>query len=534
MRMNRHCFALTFLLVWSPISILTFNPLIPQQNCYFQSHNHRLNCQCDHADDSASLTLRMKYYVFEEEIKTVQISRCKDLVLILDLKRVSASDFQFKFKQIATLKMEEIRFENTFVKQQTLELNFDNVDLILFQNLQIEDAIKIKVRNAREAHFIDSYFERLPKKGLDFSRIRKVNIDNTTFRNVSPQSISIEKVRKATIANNQMNLDSKDVVQVKDKSRVIVSCNRFINQRIDPECTKTTTKPKVETTTPGYKYRPNYNNIYVTEREPEFGKTREELWNELIIGIIAGAMIILISILVIICMVLLTKRKRRRLCESRRPSTAMVIDEVRGGHHGMEEERAGAISMTTEESMSVDEEKKEEEQKKEEQKSLIKEEEDEFKLGKEVNIVEDPVVADDEDEDDEKPKFVTPVYLEEIQKNKIFTQQKSLLDRKRRAPLPPQMPAQIPKPPVVTKAEAEDPMGESSRTESEEDIERRKREEEIEQMVEQVFLEKKKEQEEDVEGLEDVMENGEEEEQEDEEVNDVKSLSDLEQKPIEV
>lgn len=75
-------------------------PLIMQQSCYYQEYNKRLTCKCEGWDTRAYLYLRMKYYVFKRgnEIRSVHLEHCEELLISLDLRDVDATNFPIHFR----------------------------------------------------------------------------------------------------------------------------------------------------------------------------------------------------------------------------------------------------------------------------------------------------------------------------------------------------------------------------------------------------------------------------------------------------
>ncbi len=80
--------------------------MIPQQSCYYQSFNKRLTCNCNSTDTAAHLHLKMKYYVSAErgqranEISSVFLQQCRELLVVLDLQGVDATRFPIHFRSI--------------------------------------------------------------------------------------------------------------------------------------------------------------------------------------------------------------------------------------------------------------------------------------------------------------------------------------------------------------------------------------------------------------------------------------------------
>ena len=457
--------------------------MIPQQSCYFQSYNNRLTCKCNSTDTSALLDLKMKYYVFDagNEIRSVHLSYCKEIIIILDLKEVDATDFPFHFKAVRKVTFKEINFEPKYSDRQELQLAFDNVEILQFKKIFVEDTLKIRANNVKEARFINSVFAHIPKEGFQISNAKVLDIRDSTFLNVQPMSIVVEKTKEVTVLKNEMTINALEAVFAKDGSHLMISCNRLTGQPVSPECSKTTTTTTTTTTQAPPPFLINQGNLREDSRQDESGRSRlEDYLPELIGGAIAGVVIITISILLFICAI----RKKRKTREEGdylqaapipSPQKEIVVEPERPPLSQNE-----VIAVPIPDKDSIDSDPKESD-------SLL-----------------------DEPEDD-KPKFSSPIWLEEIHRNKIFNKQKSLLsdeklkeiaDGTREPPIdegtdadcemtpppPPEFSSPSPAPPAeaadspartAVDLNSEDEIKESSRTESDEDFDKQQREKEV-------------------------------------------------------
>ena len=365
--------------------------LIMQQSCWYQEYNKRLTCKCDSTDTQAKLYLRMKYYVFKRgnEIRSVHLEQCKALLVELDLRDVDATNFPIHFRAITKVEVERIAFEPKYSDRQELQLVFNNVEQVLFQNLFVEDTLKLKATNVKEINLIGSTFAHIPRRGFDISRARILDIRDSSFLRISPQSVIVEKTTKVVVLKNEMAINALVAVQAKDGSYLMISCNRLLDQPVSPECSKTTTTTTTTTTTP-IPFLINQGNLRENSGTNEGGQQNgggglESFLPELIGGVVAGIVVITALILLFICVM---KRGRKEEGQGQQPAVVCV------------------------------EAPKEEAEEKESPKKEVPEESD-LLLGP-----EDAAANVDEDEG---PRFVSPVWLEEIQKNRIFNKQKSLL-----------------------------------------------------------------------------------------------------------
>ena len=128
-------------------------PLVPQQSCYYESYSKRLACVCKNMDMAASLDLRVGYFVYNSgnEIREVQLRQCQRLSVRLDLTGVDSTNIPIHFQAIEHLEIVDIIFEPQFQNRQELELNFNNVQMLNLQGLDIANTLKLKAVNVKEA-----------------------------------------------------------------------------------------------------------------------------------------------------------------------------------------------------------------------------------------------------------------------------------------------------------------------------------------------------------------------------------------------
>lgn len=306
------------------------------------------------------------------------------------------------------------------------------MEQLLFHDLFIEDTLVIKAENVKEANFIKTVFSHVPRRGFEVSVARKLNIKDCSFLSLSPQSIVVEKTKEVIVLGNEMTMNALDVVYAKDGSHLMISCNRILNHPVSPECSKTTTTSTTTTTTTKLPV------VLMNNREnlKEDSDKETGFLPELIGGIVGG----IVLILVIVFVFLILARRRRR------PKTETVLE-------------VQSVQVENDVEKGNDDPK----------------ESDSLLLGEE---------AENEDEVEMRPKFSAPIWLEEIQQNRIFNKQKSLLSEEGLKDL------------VENKAEKVEvdelniEVKESSRTESDEEHEGAKVENEIENKVEKEEVKK--------------------------------------------
>ena len=366
------------------------------------------------------------------------------------------------------MQIENIEFEPSFSATQELQLVFNNVEQVLLKKLHVEDTLKIMATNIKEMHMVDSTFAHIPTNGIAVSRAKTLNIRDSKFVRVSKASVTVEDTKEVTVVKNEMSMNALEVIVAKDGSHLMISCNREFGKPESPECSKKKFTTTTTTTTTIPPFLVNQGNLREGEREQDRSSEAGGVSAELIGGIIAGLLIILIIISLFICFVLVKKKRKR----SNEDAEVLPMDPE--------------AKKTTEDG------------EKEEKEELLEKKDDPL-----PDVL--PPEPDLDLDDDGKARFVSPIWLEEIHKNKMFNRQKSLLSeeglkeiaegkkepsgegqnaeeqphlkksaKKAPAPPPPAKPSSaglVNSSPKPTIAAEEEEVKESSRTESDEELE---------------------------------------------------------------
>lgn len=159
----------------------------------------RLTCRCDSMEKTASLDLKLAYYVYNRpgpEFRMVYIQHCSELYIRLDFRGVDATNFPVYFRSLQKLHIEAINLEQTYTDRQELQLHFYNVQQIHLSNLIVQDTFKMHAENIKEARIANSTFAHIPVKGMIISQANLLDIQDSTFLRVAQQSIIVEKTKK--------------------------------------------------------------------------------------------------------------------------------------------------------------------------------------------------------------------------------------------------------------------------------------------------------------------------------------------------
>ena len=196
-----------------------------------------------------------------------------------------------------------------------------------------------------------------------------------------------------------MTTDALKVVYAKDSSHMLISCNRLLGKQPSPECTwtttttsTTTTSTTTTTTTSTTTSTTTLNSEAIINEESR--QSEDSFIGEIIGGVISG----ILAIVAIILLILFLKQRQKQ-------SDVETADL----HHkkDIQEEK---IPLEDSQAQKV---------------SLLPS----SNAANNTTATSEAATQDqfEEDEDESRPKFASPIWLEEIHNNKIFNRQKSLL-----------------------------------------------------------------------------------------------------------
>jgi len=275
----------------SSVFLLLFLPLLLESS--YQTFSKLLSCSCPQGGEGIrhGLKLQLELNIREQgqEIKTVQIKGCNDLVLLLDLNSVNPSEISFQLKNCGTIRLEEVTFEPLYAGQQLLSLEVSTVLKFILDNLEIEETFKVNGSNIKEFLISDVTFSHIPENGLIFDTTDKLSITDSVFKRISPASITAVGSKDILILNNQFNINAVEVIKASKGSKLYISCNRLLDEPLNPECvtnlsTESPPPPTTDTTTESLP-----SEVYPPPEVSE--KQIEESWvtAELVIGVTVGA-----------------------------------------------------------------------------------------------------------------------------------------------------------------------------------------------------------------------------------------------------
>jgi len=213
-----------------------------QQSCYYQPHTQQLVCQCMLGEDKSHLHLRLGEFIIQagQQIRSILIHSCPDLLLHLDFTGVNTNPIETVIKNSQNILLEAITMDQKYKNRQQIKMEFLNIGRTTLASLSISEAAKMKVTNVKEFLVLNCSFAHIPMGGLVVSRTDKLVIQDSTFSRVYPQSMVLEKTRVVEVVNNQFSVEAIQVISYKEGSSVFISCNRLLGEFIKPECFTTT------------------------------------------------------------------------------------------------------------------------------------------------------------------------------------------------------------------------------------------------------------------------------------------------------
>jgi len=388
--------------------------LIPGQACNFQPYNKLLTCGCGgKAGERHELTLELQLFIRDQgqEVREVMVESCSDLFISLDLRGVNPTDIPFRFKNIGNLRLESVQFESHYSGQQQLALHMEHVTTVLLEDLRVEEALQLAAKKVKEVVLRRSHFVHIPLPGIVLQQTDRLTVENSVFTRIAAHAISVDTtIRNLKVVNNEFNINAVKVVKTTAGDHLYISCNRLLGQPSSPECVSMASPPS--SPSPPTTSSPPQPSLSPPSPTPPMPERRSSLVSlELVIGIVAGVggvlLLLLLTLLLICCRRRQEKEREKVKKEEKEVETNGQVDTDSGNN--------------TAESCSDCEERK----------SLL-------------TPLEGKGEEEKEEEDEEgglveahKPRFNSPVWLEDIHSNKLFNKQKSILTEEALPPPPP-------------------------------------------------------------------------------------------------
>jgi len=387
--------------------------MIQRQSCYYTPFDKQLTCQCTNHQTVTFLGLKLMFFIKEkgQEVRSVSISSCPDVMIGLDLTGVNPKNIPVNFKNCGKISFSYIKFDRQFSGGQLLKFNMETVNSVKMEDLNVRDALQIKTNKVKEIIITKSNFTHIPLPGLEIRNADKLSIRDNYFHRISAGSVTVKSAKEVEVINNQFSINAIQVVKSNEGSRLYISCNRIIGESLSPECVTTTATPVLTSARTTARMTTTTVSITTAARTgPETSSqlTTNDLKNEkeefismeLLIGLVIGVALLVIVLLIVVIVLCCKKQSRNKKTASSCPDEAEKLEILAEKNDNNDSGNNSPCSLESPLPQSP------------ERQSLLQDDTN-------IENINSFIEAS-------KPKFSSPVWLDEIQRNKIFNKQKSI------------------------------------------------------------------------------------------------------------
>jgi len=385
--------------------------MIQRQSCYYTPFDKQLTCQCTNHQTVTFLGLKLMFFVKEkgQEVRSVLISSCPDVLIGLDLTGLNPKSIPINFKNCGQISFSYITFDRQFSGGQLLKFNMETVNSVKMENLYVSDALQIRTNKVKEIVIRSSNFTHIPLPGFEIRNADKLSISDSYFHRISAGSVTVKSAKEVEVINNQFSTNAIKVVRSSEGSRLYISCNRVLGESESPECVTTTRAPTTSYTSPVSTLKMTTTTISITTAARTGPETSSQLTNdlktekeefislELLIGLVVGVAVLVIVLLIVVIVLCCKKRRTgRNKTPATSPDQAEKLEILAEKNDNTDSGNNSASSLESPRSP--------------ERQSLLQDDQNIENLNSLIEA--------------SKPQFSSPVWLDEIQKNKIFNKQK--------------------------------------------------------------------------------------------------------------
>jgi len=264
--------------------------LVQRQACRIMDNTKEVLCQCREEDSKAYLGVRMQGFVMKagETNVSLVVDSCPDLILNLDLRGLNLSRVSTVFRNSDTLSIESIILDSRNAEREVLKLQFYRIKSLLLTGVKVHSQIKLEAVNVQKFQLLSSSFANLPTRGLVVNGSARLEILDCVFEKVHFKSIVVERTRSLTIVGNQFGGSGLKILSYRDSSSASIHCNRVLGTQATPECERIPTVPSVATEESYNRYQHKSLQELV-----EIGEEEDIDWGVIVLGTV-----LLISILI--------------------------------------------------------------------------------------------------------------------------------------------------------------------------------------------------------------------------------------------
>lgn len=230
---------LLYLLLPSILSVSgSVSPLSQHNSCSYRADTNTVQCKCRGEDGVDMITMDKDLLLNKDQQKVehVMIDSCPSVLLSLDLNSHKITNITLKITNCGNVKIVNIKYDPIFSGQQVVNIELENLDTFTLQQLEIDDALMISLKNVGSVLIYKTIFSQLSSHGMTMENTGKVSIIDSVFNNTASGSIIVDTANEVEIVNNQFSIDTLEVLKMMESQHLYISCNRLIGEAINVEC----------------------------------------------------------------------------------------------------------------------------------------------------------------------------------------------------------------------------------------------------------------------------------------------------------
>jgi len=206
--------------------------------CLSQPSSNHTSCKCCLEDIVQILNLRIALLDNMQQVSTITIESCPQLLLSLDLSDVNTTYIIIKIRDGGKLQVENIKFDSMHSGDQKLTLELENLKMFTIQEQTITGAILISATNVSELMIYRTIFSSPISTRMDIKMADKVSLIDSVFNTSSNGDITMDNVDMVEVVNNQFSIDTVKVLKTQNSPDLYISCNRLHEEEVSMECVR--------------------------------------------------------------------------------------------------------------------------------------------------------------------------------------------------------------------------------------------------------------------------------------------------------
>merc|ERR1711892_1263927 len=172
----------------------------------------------------------------DQEIVSLVVQSCPDLIVNLDLRGLNLSRVQTVFRNCETLSIESIILDKRNTVNKVLRMEFNEIKNLIISRVEVESRVKIQALNVNKFQILNSSFANLPTRGLLVNGSAQLEILHPVFKKMHYKSIVVERTRALDLVGNQFGGAGVKILSYRDSSSAKIECNRVPGSVARPEC----------------------------------------------------------------------------------------------------------------------------------------------------------------------------------------------------------------------------------------------------------------------------------------------------------